>query len=132
MPKNTPMTVDSPNASTGAHNGNADGNTYAETSCEMPYAIATPIAPPAQHRITDSTRNWLITSRWRAPTALRTPISLVRSTTDTSIMFMMTMPPTTSDIPTTNNDTEKITLVRLLNNSLTPSEVIKPKSSSSW
>ena len=29
-----------------------------------------------------------------APSALRTPISRVRSVTDTSMMFMMPMPPT--------------------------------------
>ena len=36
-------------------------------------------------------------SRPRAPTAMRRPISRVRSVTDTSMMFMMPMPPTTSD-----------------------------------
>jgi hypothetical protein len=33
----------------------------------------------------------------RAPTASLRPISRVRSVTDTSMMFMMLMPPTTSD-----------------------------------
>ena len=33
-------------------------------------------------------------SRRRAPTAIRNPISRVRSVTDTSMMFMMLMPPT--------------------------------------
>ncbi len=32
-----------------------------------------------------------------APTAMRMPISRVRSVTDTSMMFMTPMPPTTSD-----------------------------------
>ena len=45
-----------------------------------------------------STRNCTITSRRRAPTASRMPISLVRSVTDTSMMFMMPMPPTISEI----------------------------------
>ena len=36
-------------------------------------------------------------SRGRAPTAMRRPISRVRSVTDTSMMFMMPMPPTSSD-----------------------------------
>ena len=36
-------------------------------------------------------------SAFRAPTARRTPISRVRSVTDTSMMFMMPMPPTSSD-----------------------------------
>ena len=33
-----------------------------------------------------------------APSALRMPISRVRSVTDTSIMFMMPMPPTSSEM----------------------------------
>ena len=40
---------------------------------------------------------------WRplAPTAMRMPISRVRSVTDTSRMFMMPMPPTSSEIAAT-------------------------------
>ena len=38
-------------------------------------------------------------SRLRAPTDMRMPISRVRSVTDTSMMFMMPMPPTRSDTP---------------------------------
>ena len=38
-------------------------------------------------------------SRRRAPTALRRPISRVRSVTDTSMMFITPMPPTTSEMP---------------------------------
>ena len=37
-------------------------------------------------------------SRRRAPTAKRRPISRVRSFTETSIVFMMLMPPTRSDM----------------------------------
>ena len=33
----------------------------------------------------------------RAPTAMRRPISRVRSVTDTSMMFMMPMPPTSNE-----------------------------------
>ena len=43
-------------------------------------------------------RNCLKTSRLRAPTARRRPISRVRSVTETSMMFMMPMPPTTSEM----------------------------------
>ena len=46
-------------------------------------------------------RNCVMTSRGRAPTAMRMPISRVRSVTETSIMFMMPMPPTTSEIAAT-------------------------------
>ena len=50
-------------------------------------------------------------SRRRAPSALRRPISRVRSLTTISMMFMMTMPPTTSDIATTPTSTAKMPLV---------------------
>ena len=42
-----------------------------------------------------------MTSPWRAPSALRMPISRVRSVTLTSMMFMITMPPTTSEMQVT-------------------------------
>ena len=48
--------------------------------------------------VLDSIRNCRITSRGRAPSALRIPISRVRSVTDTSMMFIITMPPTISEI----------------------------------
>ena len=54
--------------------------------------------PPARHCSTLSARNWRKMSGWVAPTARRTPISLVRSVTLTSITFMITMPPTTAEI----------------------------------
>ena len=50
---------------------------------------------------TASIRNWIRMSQRRAPIALRMPISRVRSVTDTSMMFMMPMPPTSSAMPTT-------------------------------
>ena len=40
-------------------------------------------------------------SRMRAPVAMRTPISRVRSVTDTSMMFITPMPPTSSEIAAT-------------------------------
>ena len=46
-------------------------------------------------------RNWLRMSRLRAPIALRIPISLVRSVTVTSMMFMTPMPPTRSEMAAT-------------------------------
>ena len=45
------------------------------------------------------------------PTALRTPISRVRSVTETSMMFMMPMPPTSRAMPTTP-PTTAVTLPR--------------------
>ena len=46
-------------------------------------------------------------SRLRAPRARRTPISRVRSTTATSMMFMITMPPTPSDTEAISSDRMK-------------------------
>ncbi len=43
-------------------------------------------------------RNWSRMSRLRAPIAFRIPISRVRSRTETSMMFMIPMPPTTREI----------------------------------
>ena len=43
-------------------------------------------------------RNWKRMSRLLAPIALRMPISRVRSRTETSMMFMIPMPPTISEI----------------------------------
>ena len=60
-----------------------------------------PTTPPNVDSVTDSVRIWYMMSRRRAPSALRNPISRVRSLTTISMMFMITMPPTTSDIETT-------------------------------
>ena len=57
-----------------------------------------PMRPPRSDRVSASTRNWARMSRPRAPIALRMPISRVRSRTETSMMFMIPMPPTTSEI----------------------------------
>ncbi len=62
---------------------------------------AIPIRLPRADSTTASTRNWRRMSRVCAPTALRMPISRVRSRTDTSMMFMIPMPPTTSEIEAT-------------------------------
>ena len=54
-------------------------------------------------------------SRRFAPTALRTPISRVRSVTETSMMFMMPMPPTSSASPAMElNRMAKIDRMRLM------------------
>ena len=51
-------------------------------------------------------------SRRRAPTAFRKPISRVRSVTDTSMMFMMPMPPTTSEMTAIDASSADIVLAR--------------------
>ena len=60
---------------------------------------AIPINPPRIEIITASVRNCSTMSPWRAPIARRMPISRVRSKTVASMMFMMPMPPTSSEMP---------------------------------
>ena len=62
---------------------------------------ATPIAPPPVHKATASITNWVRMSRGLAPIASLSPISRVRSVTDTSMMFMMPIPPTISETQAT-------------------------------
>ena len=63
------------------------------------YPRATPMAPPTRLITTASTRNWVRTSEPRAPSASRSPISRVLSVTETSMMFMIPMPPTSREMP---------------------------------
>src|SRR6266542_2841980 len=65
----------------------------------MPEPSATPMTPPIAASRAASSRNCQRMSRRRAPRARRTPISLVRSTTDTNMMLAITIAPTTSEIP---------------------------------
>src|SRR5438477_369194 len=53
---------------------------------------AMPRTPPITESVTASTRNCRRMSRPCAPTAIRSPISRVRSVTDTSMMFMILIP----------------------------------------
>jgi hypothetical protein len=46
-----------------------------------------------------SITNWFRMSTWRAPIARRTPICRVRPSTVASMMFMIPIPPTSSEIP---------------------------------
>ena len=55
-----------------------------------------PSTPPANVVASDSSRNCSRISRRFAPSALRTPISRVRSCTLTNMMFMMPTPPIAS------------------------------------
>ena len=57
--------------------------------------------PPARLSRQASARNWFRISDGGAPSALRSPISRIRSETETSMMFMTPMPPTSSEMPAT-------------------------------
>ena len=60
--------------------------------------MTTPIRPPVMHTHTDSIKNCDMMSARLAPTAMRMPISRVRSVTDTSMIFITPIPPTISEI----------------------------------
>ena len=57
--------------------------------------------PPMKQRMRDSKRNSSKMFWFEAPTAFRTPISWLRSATETSMMFMTPMPPTMREMPAT-------------------------------
>ena len=71
---------------------------------------STPTVPPNPASVTASSRNCVRILDWRAPMALRTPISRVRSVTLTSMMFITPMPPTSSATEPTASITMKIPL----------------------
>ena len=64
----------------------------------MPTPQATPKRPPMTPMTTDSMRNCIMMFWKVAPKALRMPISRVRSVTDTIMMLMMPIPPTTREM----------------------------------
>ena len=66
-----------------------------------PTPISTPITPPVTLIRIDSMRNWARMSIPLAPIDIRRPISRVRSVTETYMIFMMPIPPTSSEIPAT-------------------------------
>ncbi|MCD7958955.1 MAG: hypothetical protein LUF89_05585 [Ruminococcus sp.] len=57
-----------------------------------------PIKPPRTDKLHASQRNWSMICFRLAPMAFRIPISLVRSDTDTIMIFIIPIPPTTSEI----------------------------------
>ena len=92
------MRVQTMKLTTIAHMGTLVGrekSRLALVESSMPRAM--PSTPPVTAMMMDSMRNWLEMSMPRAPTDMRSPISLVRSVTLTSMMFMMPMPATRSE-----------------------------------
>ena len=66
---------------------------------EMEIPRMMPSTPPTMPMTIDSIMNCMSTFDEVAPSALRMPISRVRSVTETIMMFMMPMPPTSSEMP---------------------------------
>ena len=65
---------------------------------QKPMPVKIPITPPAMVTTTLSTRNCAAMWRGEAPRALRVPTSRTRSLKEASRMFMITMPPTRSEM----------------------------------
>ena len=87
--------------------------------------------PPTTDSVIDSVRTCDMMSRRLAPSALRRPISRVRSLTTISMMFMITMPPTSSDRPTMPTSTTAMPAVACWNSSIIEPEARMPKLSGS-
>ena len=64
---------------------------------------STPNRPPIPVSTTASVKNWNRILLFLAPMAFFKPISLVRSVTVTSIIFMTPIPPTNREIPAIHN-----------------------------
>ena len=101
MPKNRPTPTDTITPETAAHIGTAVGRVErpAATSIEthQPSNMPDHPADPGEHHGLGQELHDDVASR-RAPIALRMPISRVRSVTDTSMMFITPMPPTSKPI----------------------------------
>ena len=67
-------------------------------SQDIRYANPTPNTPPDKLSIMLSVKNCIRISLFFAPMDFLIPISLVRSVTDTNIIFIIPMPPTSSEI----------------------------------
>ena len=70
-----------------------------------------PQAPPTSVSVAASTRNWNMISRRVAPSALRTPISRVRSVTEIIMIATTPTPPTSRPIEARTSMTRKKTFV---------------------
>ena len=112
-PKNTPVIVHTANDSTTEYPSITTGQFATNlTIAEAKQPNTTPIKPPVTLIIIDSIRNCIIMSRSRAPMLIRRPISRVRSVTETYMIFIMPIPPTSSEIPATQ--ASKIVIISLV------------------
>src|SRR5499427_2319414 len=97
MPKKMPTEAENPSPMANDHHGSEIGKPDAKwTAHPMPAPSAMPMTPPHEVRNAASMRNWNRISARRAPSALRTPISRVRSVTEIDMIAITPMPPTIS------------------------------------
>src|SRR3982074_568619 len=96
MPKTSPTAAEATKANIDQYNdmvAGSDGNAIG-TIVVISAPSASPITPPTAGSIAASRGNLTGMSRLLAPIALLTPISRVRSVTETSMMFITPTPPT--------------------------------------
>ena len=79
------------------HAGTLDGMPNDDRNALAPQPTKMPRSPPVTEMSTDSMRNCREMTGPVAPTAIRRPISFVRSVTETSMMFIMPIPATSKE-----------------------------------
>ena len=100
IPNMIPLAMEKRPASIAAAGLIAVGEPFSiEMILESITPTSTPTRPPRLVRTTASVRNCPSIAPFPAPIAFLSPISQVRSVTDTSMIFMTPIPPTSSDIP---------------------------------
>src|SRR5438552_5121942 len=131
-PKISPIAIETAHATTALHTGTRASNwSAAFSSSPVDSPSRMPSTPPSNVRVAASTRNCHRISRRVAPMALRTPISRVRSVTETIMIAMTPIPPTSRATLESTSITRKNAPVSLLNTSRIWSCVIRSKVSGS-
>ena len=114
MPKTRPTVIDTTVAIAALHTGTVvlkSSRRLRNSPAPMPSPM--PRMPPINVSVAASTRNCQSTSRRVAPMAFRKPISRVRLVTDTIMIAMTPMPPTSSAMLESTSITRKKADVRL-------------------
>ena len=119
IPKKMPIVLEKPTATSTVESRRLMGMPiYRATAIAPPPPMSRPIKPPIKQSMTDSVRNWSMMVLVFAPRAFLIPISLVRSVTDTSIMFITPTPPTSREIALTAAINVVNTLITVLSRSI--------------
>src|SRR5581483_11134174 len=130
MPKKMPTDAENPMPIANDHHGSEIGKPDARCTAQpMPAPRAMPINPPSDVRNAASIRNWNRISARRAPSALRTPISRVRSVTEIDMIAMTPMPPTINAIDEMTTSAKKVPWLIESHSLRNESEVLRSKSS---
>src|SRR2546421_2617607 len=107
-PNPIPVRADAARAASTDHSGTCAGiGVRLETANATPPPASIPTAPPTSVRVEASTRNCHWMARRVAPSALRTPISRLRSVTEIIMMATTPTPPTINAIDESTSITRK-------------------------